>query len=208
MYTVQYGGKEGAALALETSDSHVVVRTRSRAPLPHFRAPAAAPVAREARAILANFEVQTRFAQAGVEVLQMREGRSDRALRDDARAVLREQPDVCFAGRTLVTPAVRPVVYTENFFVKFDEDEDRRDCEALIARYGLTVKRPLAYARNAFFVGAPEGTGLDVFDIAARLLEEPAVQLCHPELVREVRERAVFPQQWHLKRAVLGGGVV
>ncbi|HET7464528.1 MAG TPA: S8 family serine peptidase [Longimicrobium sp.] len=209
MYTVTYGGRQGASFELDVSDAHVVVRTESRTPAATRMPFAAASLTAAARRVIDAFEVQLRFPEAGVEVLRTRDRRPDRALRDEARAVLREQPDVRFAGRVLVTPrAERPVVYTENFFVKFDPEAGPGQCEERLARYGLSVKRPLPFARNAFFVQAPEGTGVSVFEIAQGLLDDPTVELCHPELVREVRARGAFPNQWHLKKATFGGVVV
>jgi subtilisin family serine protease len=57
-------------------------------------------------------------------------------------------------------------------------------------------------------VAAPEGTGLAIFDLAAKLLQESSVELCHPELIRQMGHRTAFPQQWHLKKTTLNGQVV
>jgi subtilisin family serine protease len=209
MITVKYGGKQGRAIPLDVSDAHVVVRTHGRTRAVARTPFEAAPLSPGARAILGRFDVQTRFGAAGVEVLRMKDGRADVGLRDEARAVLREEPGVRFAGRTLVTPAAGcPVVYTENFFVKFDGDESPEACAEILAGYGLAVKRRVDYVRNAFFAGAAEGTGVRVFDIAQLLLEHPAVELCHPELVREARARGAAPLQWHLQRCTIGGRVI
>jgi subtilisin family serine protease len=209
MFTVRYGGKGGGGFALGVSDAHVVVRTQSRAPAAS-RSPvvAAVPLSREARSVLGRFDVQVRFPSAGVEVLRTRDPRGDPGLRDAARAVLNAEDEVRFAGRTLITPAARPVVYTENLFVKFRPELSPFECDEILSRHGLEVKRRLGYAQNAVFAGAPEGTGLKVFDVADALLDHPAVELCHPELVREARERAIHPAQWHLQRAVIGGRTI
>ncbi len=208
MYTMTYGGKDGLRIALDVSDQHVVVRTCTRTPLRGGRVFEAAPVSDEARRILARFEVEMEFPHAGVEVLRAIAG-GDAVLRDEARAVLSEEPEVEFAGRTLVTTdACAPVVYTENFFVKFDPDATEAECRAVLAGHGLEVKRPVEYARNAFFAEAPPRTGVKVFEIAQALLAEPSVDLCHPEVVRRAAARAIAPQQWHLKQAVIGGRTI
>jgi subtilisin family serine protease len=78
-----------------------------------------------------------------------------------------------------------------------------------LQRHGLSVKRGLDYARNAFFVAAPANSGLTVFEIAATLLGEERVALCHPELVGLSRERRqAFPPQWHLKPTTVNGRLV
>jgi subtilisin family serine protease len=204
MYTFRFGGKAGRQYSLVESDELLVVRSISRKPVVDPRPFEVAPVSLEAADRLRSFQPEVRFAAAGVQVLRATEERRPRELRDDARAVLKTEPEIRFAGRALVDPvSKRPVIYTENFFVKFAATVKPRECRAILQRYGLTIKRPLPYARNAFFVQAPEGTGLPVFEIAEKLLQEDAVEFCHPELIRETRQRAAFPQQWHLKRTTI-----
>jgi subtilisin family serine protease len=200
MPTVTYGGKNGTKLTLVESVERLVVRTANRADL------RLAPLSVAAREAIDEFVTVARFRRAGVEVLQATAKRQSRALRDEARTALKQEPAITFAGRVLVDKASEePVVYTENFFVKFYDEQSAAQCTRLLKSYGLAVRRPLAYARNAFFVSAPENTGQEVFKIAERLLDEATVELCHPEMVREVRRRAAFPGQWHLKKMTVGG---
>lgn len=201
MYTVQYGGKAGESMVLEESNNLIVVRTEDRGSLMTTPEARQTPLSSEARTILGEFEVVTQFTHAGVEVLQARSPRAGQALRDEARTILKQEPEVRFAGRVLVDPASQaPVLYTENLFVKFEDDAKATVYRSLLKKYKLTVKRQLDYVRNGFFVEAPEQIGLQLFELASQLLDEAAVELCHPELVRELRYRAVFPQQWHLKK--------
>jgi subtilisin family serine protease len=203
MFTVRYGGKAGPRLRLVESARHVVVRTVSRAPVQ------LTPLSRAGREVLSEFRPVARFRRAGVEVFETAEPRRGRRLRDAARTTLKRERTLEFAGRVLVDRvSEEPVVYTENFFVKFYDDESVATCRRTLAKYRLTIKRALPYARNAYFVGAPENTGLKVFAIGERVLNEPSVEFCHPELVREVRRRAAFPGQWHLKRMTVAGTVV
>jgi subtilisin family serine protease len=203
MFTVRYGGKAGPRLRLVESDRHVVVRTVTRSPVQ------LTPLSRAGREALSGFTPVARFRRAGVEVFETAAPRRARRLRDAARTALKREKTVQFAGRVLVDrTSEEPVVYTENFFVKFYDDESPAACRRVLAKYRLTVKRQLPYARNAYFVGAPENTGLKVFATGERLLNEPAVEFAHPELVREVRRRGVFPGQWHLKKMTVNGTVV
>ena len=210
MYTVRYGGKRGRALSLAPSNEFVVVRSRDRGRLATERPYAAASLSAEARRVLGDFDLEARFDAAGVEVLRARaSGKRALKLRDAARAVLKKEKAVEFAGRVLCPPRSRqPVVYTENLFVKFDDDAAASRCRRLLRERGLAIKRELEYARNAFFVGAKEGTGSEVFSIAEQLLAESIVEACHPELVRQVRRRGAFPGQWHLARTTIGGQAV
>jgi subtilisin family serine protease len=75
----------------------------------------------------------------------------------------------------------------------------------VLADAGLTVKRTVDSAPNAYFAGAPAGTGRAVFEMAEQLLDRDDVDFCHPELVRQVSRRAMYPQQWHLGPATIGG---
>ncbi|MFN6497271.1 MAG: S8 family serine peptidase [Nostoc sp. DedQUE01] len=209
MVQVRYGGENGQRYELAISDEHIVVRTENRSPLLGQRPFEVAPVSVAARSILNQFELTARFRQAGVEILRAKVPTQALALRDRARAILNEEPKVEFAGRVLVDPrSQEPVIYTENLFVKFDNRQESGVCEEVLGRYNLTIKRKLDYARNAYFVSAPANTGLAIFDIAERLLNEQSVELCHPELVRELRPRQAFPQQWHLKQTTINGKVI
>src|SRR5947209_8502328 len=153
MFTFRYGGKTGRRHSLATSDEHVAVRTNSRSALAGPRPFELAPLSARAREVLGEFELTARFREAGVEILRTKVARARKNSRDKARAVLKKEPEVQFAGRVLVTPqAKKPVLYTENFFVKFDGDQTTSACRKILKSYGLTVKRELEYARNAFFV--------------------------------------------------------
>ncbi|MCY1079148.1 S8 family serine peptidase [Archangium lansingense] len=157
---------------------------------------------------LSPFEPVVHFREAGVQVIQSREARGG-LLRDVARTVLREEPEIAFAGTVLSDPVSgSPVLYTENFFVKFDDGLPASEVMALLGKYGLTLKRELEYARNAYFLSAPEGTGQKVFQIAHELLNEKPVDFCHPELIHKVSHRGVFPQQWHLRKTDIDGRTV
>ena len=208
MLSFRYGGKTGRSFSLKESLRDIVVRTESRMPVTGEDVFAEAPLSKAARVIVGEFDLVARFQEAGVEVLRT-SVRAAKAMRDNARSILKKEPAIEFAGRVLIdSRSGEPVVYTENFFVKFNGDISSRACVKIIKSYGLEVKRPLEYARNAYFIEAKEGTGQKVFAIAARLLAEKNVELCHPELVRRKRSRQAFPQQWHLKATNIGGHAV
>ncbi|MCC5607365.1 S8 family serine peptidase [Nostoc sp. CHAB 5834] len=209
MVQVRYGGQNGQQYELAISDEHVVVRTESRSALIGARPFEVAPVSPTARSILSEFELATRFRQAGVEILRAKVPTEGVALRDRAREILNQEPEVQFAGRVLVDPiSQQPIIYTENLFLKFHSEEELTVCQEVLRRYDLTIKGQLEYAANAYFVSASANTGIAIFDIAERLLNEESVDLCHPELVRESRQRQVFPQQWHLKQTTINGKVI
>lgn len=203
MYYARYGGKRGKKVALAESRDLVVTRTRDARPLEM------AVASRAAVEALDNCELVARFADAGVDVLRVKAKRSLKAARDAVRSTLKGEEALRFAGRVLVDRKTNaPVVYTENLFVVFDREVSSRKCRSRLKEAGLTVKRELPYAPNAFFVGAPDGTGFTTFDIANALLDDELVELCHPELIRKMEYRGAFPEQWHLKKTMVGGSIV
>jgi subtilisin family serine protease len=204
MYTYKLGGKNGSTHRLEVADDLVVVRTEKNIELK------LAIKSKPAKTTLAKLTPIVRFPEAGVTVLQGKESQ-DRLvqLRDQAREQFNKEKAVSFAGRVLRDDASgAPVVYTENFFVKFRDGLTKAACEKILKKHHLKIKRRLKYAKNAYFVAAPEGTGLDIFRIAQELLDEKEVELCHPELIRKASRRAVAPQQWHLKQTVVSGKTI
>jgi subtilisin family serine protease len=209
MYKVRFGGKKGQVLRLVESPAHLVMRTQGRERVGPWRSFGASSLRLESRVALSPFEQISTYPESGVEVVRLREGKRSRAIRDRARAVLKRDKTFEFAGRVVVERhSGRHFVYTENFFVQFEPDATKRERLKLLDKYRLKVKRPLKYAPGAYVVAAPDRTGLAVFEIAARLLAEPAVRLCHPELISDRRVRRAFDQQWHLKKTKIGGKVV
>ena len=209
MVTVRYGGTTGDAFTLVDSEDMIVIRTRSGNPLVDADPADVAPLSRHARTLLEGFKVVDEYPTAGVAVLQTRIRRGARSARDAARAALKREDGIRFAGRALMDARSRtPVLYTENVFVKFAAGARAATCRRILRAHGLSVRREIGYLENAYFARAPEGTGPEVFDIAMRLQDESAVELCHPELIRQRRDRAAARAQWHLIRTRVDGRVI
>ena len=202
MPLVKYGTKDEPGFDLAESPDLIAVRTRSARPVRGI-----GPVITPPAAAVSDGTLVAAFPSAGVEVYRvpLRGGRS----LDARKTALRAGPDVRFAGSVLVNPATNePVLYTENLYIRFKPELDAEDCELVISQAGLKVKERQDYATNAYFVEAPEGTGQKVFEIALELLKRDDVVHCHPELIQERRHKQVFPQQWHLKPAVINSNAV
>lgn len=201
MPTVHFGTKQQPGFELKESSDMIAVRTRSRRSVRSLAAPVDSSFASE----LDDGTLVVAFPDAGVEVYRVNVGPKARSLAA-RKTALRAAPDVRFAGGVLIEPKTKdPVLYTENIFVKFVDSADLDECENVIKAAGLAIKDTLSFAVNAYFVETPEGTGQDVFAIANKLFNRNDVQYCHPELVRERKRKAIFPQQWHLKRTMVGG---
>ena len=209
MYKVKIGGKKGQTINLVESPDMVAIRTKGNQDLESVS------LSRSGRQIIEDSKEVVSFPEAGVTVRRV-EGGGDlestggsTRQRDTARAALKQEENIRFAGRVLQNEEGGEVMlYTENFFVKFLDNTSEKDCLAVLEKYKLKIKSKLAFATNAYFVEAEEGTGLEVFNIAEKILEEKQVEYCHPELVQERRFKGVHPLQWHLVQTAINGKTV
>ena len=126
--------------------------------------------------------------------------------RNAIRRRLTGSPGVRFAGRVLTNRRTGDVlVYTENLFLKFHDNISSQRCNEILAEFGLEVKETLPFAANAYFVEAADGTGLKIFNLAQQVLEKDEVELCHPELVHQKKQKNIYKTQWHLHQANING---
>ncbi len=206
MYKVKFGGKKGKkgqVVKLVESPDLLVVRTKGNRQIEEVE------LRRESREILEETQEVAAFPEAGVSVRRVATEEDPTAKRDEARAALKEDENIRFAGRVFQDADTGNVVlYTENFFVKFFDHVPPETCQAILDKYQLSVKSQLPFAPNAYFVQAPEGTGTKVFDIAEQLLAEKEVEYCHPELVQERRFKGVHALQWHLVQTSINGQLI
>jgi subtilisin family serine protease len=201
MYTYTYGGKNGKKNILQESTDRVVVRTKNARILEN------AVYSAEGKLALKDFTVDVEFPNADVTVLKTKDTAKDSVtLRDHARRVLNKEPELRFAGRVLMDPDGKtPVIYTENLIIKFLDHLKAETCEKILAEYNLIIKQKPDYATNTYFVGAPEKTGLQIFEMAETLLNREEVELCHPELIRKRAYKQIHNDQWHLKPTIING---
>ena len=203
MYKVKFGGKKGKTIELVESPDLLAIRTKKKQKLEDLEM-----TSRSMELMAGNTEVAS-FPEAGVTVRKMAVAENELGLesavsatahRDQARASLKQESEIRFAGRVLQDAESGEVMlYTENFFVKFRNAVSEKECLSILAKFQLKVKNKLAFAENAYFVEAKEGTGLKVFSIAESLLKEKKVEFCHPELVQERRFKSpAHALQWHL----------
>ena len=201
MYKVKFGGKNGKTINLVESPDLVAIRTKDNQEIEDVA------VSRESRKLLTDSTEVAAFPEAGITVRRVNDlgVPSSVVRRDETRAALKQEDNIRFAGRVLQDAQSGEVMlYTENFFIKFKDGVPEADCLAIIEKYKLKIKSKLAFATNAWFVEASEGTGLEVFDMAAQILKEKPVEYCHPELVQERRFKSINPLQWHLAKTKIG----
>lgn len=195
MITCRYGGAEGHEVELVDEGDLVVIRTHRQGARHDI-----SPLSRRARLAQNELVPLFGFPSYGVGVWEAPKGQAEELCK-----VIHEDDNVRFAGRGLRDRYGAPVLYTENVFVKFVDGKSEADAKNVLDELGLRARRPLPYAGNAYFASAPEGAGRAVFESAAALLERDDVELCHPELVREIGWNAAAPEQWHLQEATIGG---
>ena len=201
MYTYQYGGKNGVVQQLIEAKDLVVIRTL-RDSLAEL------PLSGSARNLYSNMLPVSSFPEANVTVYKVLdpEHNKPKTQRNLIRKVFAAEAGIRFAGRVLKDLSSGTIkVYTENFFVKFKDALTPETCLEHIKKAKLELKEELGFAKNAYFLGAPEGTGKEIFAIAKKLLQEKDVELCHPEIVQERCPKAIHPMQWHLKTTQING---
>ena len=199
MFTYTFGGKDGTRHILHESSDMVVVRTRNSRNLK------SAVVSDKGKMALKDLEVVMEFPEADITVFRTKNSvKGSLTARNEARSVLKKEPELRFVGRVLVEADGKTmVIYTENIFIKFHDDVSAEICEKILAENDLTLKQKTDYAKNTFFVSAPENTGLRIFELAESLLGMKEVELCHPELIRKRGLKSIHPRQWHLKNTII-----
>jgi subtilisin family serine protease len=195
LVSCRFGGSDGLELRFEDHGDLVVIRTHRQGARHDV-----SPLARESWRAQDQLTPLFGFSAAGVGVWKAPAGRSE-----ELSKVLHNDPEVRFSGRGLRDQFGAPVVYTENLFTKFADDLEPAHCEEVIRAAGLSIKRPLTYAANAFFVAGEEGIGQEVFARAEELLERDEVDFCHPELVRKIGWNEASAEQWHLQATSIDG---
>lgn len=193
-FNYRYGGKEGKVHQLTESRLSMVIRSESDV------LPSHAALTPRAKAMINNITPILNVPHFGVQVFRA----PSRQILGRAKGIFKREKEIKFAGDVLCDPrSGEPVIYTENAFIKFKQEVSESKRKKLFREYNLSVKRELSYADASYFVEAPEGTGRRIFTITSRFLNEPDVELCHPELLRKRSYRAAFPQQWHLRKTVI-----
>ncbi|NRB65261.1 MAG: S8 family serine peptidase [Saprospiraceae bacterium] len=202
MYSFSYGSDHQHTYTLTEAPDLLVVRTNGVS-LPQLS------LSSKSRSLVPHLVPITTFPEADVTVYRVvcHGEQSPIQLRNQLRKELKREPDVRFAGRALKDAQTGIIfIYTENFFVQFKPGLSHDECTAILETHGLKVKEKLGFASNAFFAKAEEGTGLEIFAIAKKLLQLDEVALCHPELIREKKHKSVVHRmQWHLRETTING---
>ncbi|WP_047532815.1 S8 family peptidase [Pseudomonas sp. 11/12A] len=194
MEEVIFGKKNSRRYLLEKNRQLLVVRSQAGRKLDETLR------CEKARQALANSELVLHIEDADVQLFKL----PDNSDIPQCKALLRELPDVRFAGSALVDPHTQePVFYTENIFLKFVDRLAPTECLVILDELGLTIKQQVPYATNAFFVHHAHCRGTEVCSFTLQLLERQEVDYCHPEILRPGQRRAIHDNQWHLKKTTV-----
>jgi subtilisin family serine protease len=201
MFTYTFGGKNGTKHILHESNDMVAIRTRNSRNLK------SAVISDKGKKVLKDLEIVLEFPEADITVFKTKGTVKERfAARDKARSALKKEPELRFVGKVLLEEDGKTVVlYTENIFIKFHDNILTDVCERIIYQNGLKIKQKPDFAKNTYFISAPENTGLRIFDISESLLSMKEVEFCHPELIRKRGFKNIHPKQWHLKATSISG---
>ncbi|WP_208669897.1 S8 family peptidase [Pseudomonas arsenicoxydans] len=194
MEEINFGTQHSRSFFLEKSEHLIAVRSQAGMDLTALLQCEKACVALRGSHLLAHVE------DADVQVFKL-PTESDLPR---CKALLRELPQVRFAGRVLVDPETQePVLYTENIFLKFIDPLTPTQCLVILKTLGLTIKQQVPYATNAFFVQHLDCRGTAVCSFTLALLEREDIEYCHPEILRLGQRRAIHDNQWHLKKTTV-----
>ena len=200
------GGENGEKVELQESNDLVAVRTKDGKSLGE------ALKTQSSKQTAAKLKVKQKIPRADVTILEVKKTRKKKLeVRNEARKNFKNENDVRFAGRVLVDKGTKqPVLYTENIFIRFKPAITQKTIDRIFKSFNLTVKDKVKYAPNAYFVKAPEGTGMDVFNICKKILKNKFVEYCEPELIRKAGKKkisasgTIYYKQWHLKDTKIG----
>ena len=138
-FSIRYGGKQGKSYRFKIADDLVAIRLEQGQSFQRVLRNSRSP--RE----VASLRQIARFDEANVVVMKTPTGRNAAVQRDAARKSLKSS-GVRFAGRVLFDPkSKRPVLYTENYFVRFRPDIRASKCMAILKEMKLQVKRTYEY---------------------------------------------------------------
>ncbi len=204
MYKYKIGGKEGNEYTLVESEDLIVVRTTEAKELKDLS------MSKDASRMLPKMQQISAFPEANVTVYQCIDPstKNIKKVRDEIRETLKQEDQIRFAGRVLKDKSTGTIfIYTENFFIKFKESVPEERCLEIIANYKMDVKEQLKFAKNAYFTTVPEGTGPQIFELSESILaDNEEVEYCHPELIREKKNKSLkHPMQWHLRPTSING---
>ena len=159
MFTYTFGGKNGTKHVLHESTDMVAVRTKNSRELTK------SVISDRGRKALKSMEVVVEFPEADITIFKTRDSvKNPLAVRNKARSVLKMEPELRFAGKVLVEEDGKTVVlYTENIFIKFHDNISTDICEKILTDNDLAIKQKTDFAKNTYFVSAPENTGLLIF---------------------------------------------
>ena len=105
----------------------------------------------------------------------------------------------------------RLLIGTHRLTVKFKSDISTEEAERRLTEQGLTILRPLTFARNLYQVQV--GAGQDAIDVAATLHDDAAVEYAEPEMIEHLPSRLrpsdpQYPRQWQWNNDGSVGGTI
>ncbi|QLG95087.1 S8 family serine peptidase [Pseudomonas yamanorum] len=189
MHEVKFWTKDAPSLFLQKSPELIIVRNHQE-----HRRTLLTDIATGAEQVISIPDAQVQVFKIPLAC----------GLLTEQKSLLRERPEVRFAGSVLVDMHTgEPLIYTENIFIKFINVLTHVECKALIEALGLSIKEHATYATNAYFVSQDAPCGSRVCGFSMSILQRPDVEYCYPEILRQRSNRAIHSNQWHLKKTMV-----
>ncbi len=175
----KFGGQDGSEQSLVESTDKFIVRTKNGF---------------NPKAFLETFDFSKYenrikqldfYPEASVYVYQLLKGNKQE--RDELKTTIKaySHEKIEFIG-TIMQRKDNGVyqIYTGNLFLKFKDGTDVSDHQRILNECDLTNKRKNSTLNShAYFVEPKEKTGREIFALSIKLVNNPLVEFCHPEMV-------------------------
>ena len=204
MKRMSYTTADGEIYNLLESENMLVVRTKKGIPL------SKSILSPEAKKLAGKFSVIEFIERADVYILEIKPSvKNLEEIKKQARELLKKEKMLRFAGRVFIDKdSSRWVIYTNNIFIKFNENVPAKKCKEVLKQNNLKIKTTIKFSSRAWFTEPKDESGGDVFKICRQLFRRRDVVYCEPELIRKSgkknTEGKINHRQWHLKSTTIG----
>lgn len=121
---------------------------------------------------------------------------------DIIKAEIKKNAIVLYVGNAFVIDG-KPVIYTENIIIFFNDTKSEDECASFFTRHNLTVKQQMKDIGNAWMVTPSQPVGSSVIELSNQILSNPDVEASYPEIIYLKSAKAIHPNQWHLKPTMI-----
>lgn len=123
-------------------------------------------------------------------------------IRTEIKREISKDPQVKFVGDAYVIDD-EPVIYTGNLIIIFKKELSVHECVSLLNDHSLDIEQDMSDIGNVWLVADKNNVNNIVFELSEKLLQNPVVDACYPEIIRCKADKVIHSNQWHLKPTVV-----